>query len=78
MEFRPTNYLLGPSLGERFYCGFCRKVVTSDNPRWVGWKFSRQCHVRAHYEGWEPMIEDTETDIPRVVEDGEFMQIVPH
>jgi hypothetical protein len=79
--FKPKDWrdwLLGPSLGERFYCDFCRKVIKSDNPRWAGWKFSRECHLRAHFEGWNPLIEDTGTDIPRAVEDWEFMQIIPH
>jgi len=78
MEFKPTDFLLGPSLGERFYCGFCRNVISSDNPTWSGWKFSRQCHLQAHFEGWDPLIEDTGTDVPKTIEDWEFMQIVPH
>jgi hypothetical protein len=81
MGFKPKDWLdwlLGLSLDERFYCGFCRKVITSDNPRWASWKFSREYHLRAHFEGWDPLIEDTGTDIPRAVEDWEFMQIIPH
>ena len=77
-EFKPSDFLLGPSLGERFYCGFCRKVITSDNPRWAGWGFSRRCHIQSHFEGWDPMIEDSGTDVPQTIEDWEFMQIVPH
>jgi hypothetical protein len=43
MEFRPSDYLLRSTLGERFYYGFCRKVIMSDNPRWSGWMLSRLC-----------------------------------
>jgi hypothetical protein len=78
MEFKPIDYLLGPCLGERFYCGFCGNVIASDNPRWSGWRSSRQCHLQAHFEGWDPMIEDTGTDIPKTIADWQYMQIVPH
>lgn len=78
LEFKPRDFLLGPSLGERFYCGFCKKVIISDNPRWIGWTFSRYCHVQSHFEGWDRSIEGTETDVLKTIEEWQFMQIVSH
>lgn len=35
-------------------------------------------HLQAHFEGWDPLIEDTGTDEPKTIEEWQFMQIVPH